>query len=332
MVDKNFLSKLYENFDLKQREGLGGMKFKYIPSDSVIDRMNKVFHAHWCTEILEEKVIEDQILVRVRVTVTMPDSGDRFWHDGYGSASLARFKSGNNKGEIIELSNAYKSAESKAIRHACSRFGVGLFQQGEGEEYFDYDAPETSGDPNVVVDNCPPETNIPVGKYKMTGDLPKEAEAPPQEISAPLKTSNFPKRMPSMPSIPSVPRQEASIVQEPEPIEEEAPTKPGLPKIPNPAGGLPGPRPVTSAGPVKAQAPPTLPTASQETKDSGITDVQKAALEGILSIQGVEYDTLITQAFQEYNIECKDIPEINNLSYKQAVAAVKHGNALFRKQ
>lgn len=340
MVDKNFLAKLYENFELKTRDGLGGMKFKYIPSDAVIDRMNKVFHGYWCTEVLSEVVTEDQVLVKVRVTVKMPDSNELFWHEGYGSSSMNRFKSGPNEGKLIDLGNAYKAAEAMAIRHACSRFGVGLYQEGSGEDYFEYGEGKDDVLPKLI-ETGPEEP----GNYKITGDLPEKTETktstPPAEESEALKTSTISKKGPSMPKPPSLPGSQQVVPPMPigdapkssEASEEKAKTgpsktkrslPPGMPKIPQPNGAGPS-RPKSNSNPPHSSVP-------GPSKDAGVTDVQRAALEGILSIQGVEYPELVKQAFEEYNIECTDIPEIDDLTYKQAVAVVKHGNALFRKQ
>jgi len=118
-MDDLVLKKLYEPFDIKTKPGSQG--YKYIKSIDVIDRMNKVFSGRWSTEVEHQELIEDTVLIRVRVSV-----GNEFSHVGYGSSSIKRFTYGDNKGKIVDLGAVFKAAEALAIRNACSRWGVGL--------------------------------------------------------------------------------------------------------------------------------------------------------------------------------------------------------------
>ena len=66
---------------------------------------------------------------------------------------------------------------------------------------------------------------------------------------------------------------------------------------------------------------------------TSISDVQKAALQSILNIQGVEYEELIRAAFKTNNINIPDtVPVMDSLSYKEAVVIVKYGNDQHRKR
>jgi len=62
--------KLEAPFKLKARKGVGDKIFKYIPSEDVVARMNKVFEGSWDTEVRSTEIIEDQILICVRVYIT----------------------------------------------------------------------------------------------------------------------------------------------------------------------------------------------------------------------------------------------------------------------
>jgi hypothetical protein len=61
-----------------------------------------------------------------------------------------------------------------------------------------------------------------------------------------------------------------------------------------------------------------------------ISDVQKAALQSILSMQGVEYETLVREAFEVNGLDGKNVPGQDDLTYTQAVYVVKYGNDKFR--
>ncbi len=318
MVDNNLLSKLYANFELRSREGTGGKRFKYIPSDAVIDRMNKVFQGCWGTEVLEEKLVEDQILVKVRVTAHHPDINQQFQHDGYGSAAVMRFKSGKNQDKIVDLGNIYKSAEAMAIRHACTRFGVGLYLEGDGGEFYGGDVDDTSK--HVTVKEHKPVNN----SNSMPGPAPITANIHNTTINDSPINSNVSTNTNSQPV--------KSGIKTPA----GAKTNNHGPKIPSPNVSVPIPNSTSSntanAGISFPGGVQSVNTNINTTTEARITDVQKAAIEGILSIRGVEYEDLITQSFTKFGINVDSVPKISELTYSQAVAAVKHGNALFRKQ
>ena len=134
-MDKSILEKLYATFTLSERKGAGGKIFKYVPSEDIVDRMNKVFRGQWSTEVREKEILEDQILLCVRVYVRDPmDIEKMYWHDGYASHPIARYTSGPNNGKAIDIGNSFKSAMSKAIKTAVSKWGVALYLDGEVSE------------------------------------------------------------------------------------------------------------------------------------------------------------------------------------------------------
>ena len=57
------------------------------------------------------------------------------------------------------------------------------------------------------------------------------------------------------------------------------------------------------------------------------------ALQSIISIQRVEYDQLIQEAFNSQDITLpNNIPTMDDLSYDEVVIVVKYGNDNFRKR
>jgi hypothetical protein len=142
------LDKLYKPFDLKERQGLGGMTFKYVSSNDIIDRMNKLFAGCWSTIIMDQEKMEDFVLVRVKVMVYDKETERMYEHEGYGSGKIMKYTSGAKKGEVIDVGNAYKAAEAKAIKNACSRWGVGLYLE-EPEEALPTEV--------FIPDNTPPD-------------------------------------------------------------------------------------------------------------------------------------------------------------------------------
>lgn len=130
------------------RRGPGG-SYTYFKGSDVLNRLNEAFDHGWSSERLEEKVIEDQVLMLVALTV-MTKEGDSVCHHGYGSAEIAR----NKAGKPINIGNTYKSAFTTALKKAAEQFGIGL---GEDEE----EMPGDAGKPSSGSYNSPTPTSKP---------------------------------------------------------------------------------------------------------------------------------------------------------------------------
>lgn len=293
------IDKLYEPFELREREGLGGMKFKYIPSVDIIDRMNKVFDGCWSTEITSQERMDDFVVVRISVSVLDKDSEKIFVHDGYGSSPIARYTSGKKEGQIINLGNAYKAAAADAVKNACKKWGVGLYLE---------EAPEEAGDPFAA-----PTGGGPGPSPNVTQPMPDTT--PPPFPSTEKDTRPGP----------------------PDPIPEPKPdVKMAVPDIP-PVGDVPPDTGVpTVAIPDKVES--TGPTdITQGTDHDKITDVQKVAIQGLLQIKAASFGDipekdrflkLVTDALGRTD----DLPgNVEDLSYHEAVTVIKYGNDIDKK-
>jgi len=282
-MKKELLDGLYEPFELKVREGLGGMKFKYVASTDIIDRMNKLFKGCWSTEVTSHDRQEDFVVVRVKVSAYDEESNQWFSHDGYGSSTIMRYTRGQNKGQIIDLGNAYKSAETKAIKNACSRWGVGLYLE---------EASENEGGPFAE----------PTGG----GAGPSSSQTQPApDISPPP----------------------------PFPTDNTTSSEGLVPPMPDMPVGAPKEVPKTEA---KVEAPPA-PTAPDATGPSGITDVQKVAIQGLLQIKSSMFgDMPETERFvklvEEALGRADNLPKKpDDLTYQDAVTVIKYGNEIDKK-
>jgi len=153
-MDERILEQLYQPFELRERKGVGNKVFKYVTSEDIVDRMNKAFKGNWSTEVKKAEVIEDQVLMCVRVSAQDPTDADARlqWHDGYASHPIARYTSGPNNGKMIDIGNTYKSAMSKAIKTAVAKWGVALYLDQESNS----DAP--TPDVPVVTPTAPAPT------------------------------------------------------------------------------------------------------------------------------------------------------------------------------
>jgi len=323
-MNSEIISGLYQPLEVKERKGAGNQLYKYIGNEDVIDRMNKVFLGDWSTTVMSKEIIDDYVLVEVQVSVINPETKERFNHVGFGSHAIARFTSGSNMGKIIDIGNTYKSALAKAIVNACTRWGVGLFK--DRADFMEDD----DGTPHMPsVFNASAPIPAPITPAPMAMAAPPVAQARP--ASKPL----------SMPSIPpafnpapiaappafSVPPVQTSTVSVPKKVE--------TPKVPLPnmntqtvAVARP-PSEVTLPHNAPSMPPQELPFSSSD--DLGlISDVQRVALNGILSMRNLTYTDLAAEAFAASGIT-KEIPPVDKLKYEDAVVVLKYGNEKYRK-
>jgi len=296
-MNKKVLEELERPFKLKARKGVGGKIFKYVPSEDIVDRMNKIFEGNWNTEVISSKVVEDNVLVCVRVYVTDNTNNKVYYHDGYSSHPLARYTSGINKDKIIDVGNSYRSAMSKAIKTACTRWGVGLYLE------------ESSNDSNEVTSDA----------AEFAPTFSKTVDAPTIQSDIPIiPTGNFvevknPEKMERPMPWPDPPEMEV----------EKPATKTNTNPIftndtivlPDPVGNMPD-------IPFNNQSQEGV---NVENSVEKLTPVQQAAVEHTMDIHNIGFDELVSKALQRQS----DIPsKIEDINYLDAVTIIQYGNHL----
>ena len=285
---------LYKKFaDVPTRPGRGGT-YSYIKWQDVADRMNQVFGIQWSSEIVYQDVIGSNVVIRIRVSVLDTNTGNLFFQEGFGGAPID---------DRQEAGTPFKAAYSKALKDACRKWGVGLYIEEDGDV-----------EPEVIPFPKTPTTTpfVPVSP-KQEAPMPPVAQK--QEVK--ITTTTLPKSVPPVPptappTVADTPKVTTTIpIQQVDPAV-KVPNIPPVPPLPN-SGVTAG---LTMGG-------------GQTT----ISDVQMAALQSIISIQGVEYDQLVKDAFDSKGVELPNgIPAMETLSYKDAVMVVKYGNDKFRKR
>ncbi len=376
-MDEKILKELYETFQLKERKGQGGMTFKYVPNEDVINRMNKVFEGNWCTRIIDKDIVDDQVVVEVQVDVHDAE-GKCYTHTGFGSQQIMRYTQGQNAGKIIDIGNAYKGALAKGIVNACTRWGVGLFKERNPYELDNVTIVADAGTPPGVAPVRPPSNPAPKPAPAPVAPAaqPAPVQAPPAPSSA-IPVSEVPQHTmtpsnvspaPAAAPAPVVPPAAAAPAPQPAPapvvestthnpappvmpeqpmatsvslVQEEVPPEPAAPATPPtaPPGAPPMPSfPAPAAAPAEAAAPetPELPMSqpaaapSNDINEVGISDVQRVALNGILTMHSANYDELAREAFDSKGM-AQAVPPKENLSYQEAVVVIKYGNDKFKK-
>ena len=285
---------LYKKFaDVPTRPGRGGT-YSYIKWQDVADRMNQVFGIQWSSEIVYQDVIGSNVVIRIRVSVLDTNTGNLFFQEGFGGAPID---------DRQEAGTPFKAAYSKALKDACRKWGVGLYIEEDGDV-----------EPEVIPFPKTPTTTpfVPVSP-KQEAPMPPVAQK--QEVK--ITTTTLPKSVPPVPPTAPPTVADTSKVTNTIPIQQVAPAV----KVPNIPPAPPLPNSGVTAG---------LTMGGGQTT---ISDVQMAALQSIISIQGVKYNQLVKDAFDSKGVELPNgIPAMETLSYKDAVMVVKYGNDKFRKR
>ncbi len=287
------LEELYKPFKLKSRPGQGGNIFKYAPSSDIMDRMNKVFKGNWSTEVISSEIVGDQVLILVRVMAKDPsdEGGIVYFHEGYASHPLAKFNSGAKQGQIIDIGNSYRSAMSKAVKAAVTKWGVGLYLEGE----------ETS----IAEESTPVG---PVGYNPPPADTPKNLVIPPK-VPVTTKTTAPISVPPSVGAdisyVPPVETAKVPAMTAP-PVFTNEEVKPSTE--------------TTFTPPIPAD---TAVAGEVETED--MTPVQKVAIETILSVHGMDFSTLASKAIVDRTDNLPTSIE-GRVDYPDAVKIIQYGN------
>jgi len=335
-MHEDIIKKLYKTFQLSTRQGQGGITFKYVPNEDVINRMNDTFEGNWSTSVEFRDIVDDQVILEVKVSVVDPATEIRYSHTGFGSQQIMRYKSGANAGQIIDIGNGYKGALSKAIVNACTRWGIGLFKESnpmEDDESIMIESTTVEISPNVVI----PPVEMPGRPTPMP--VPNTGTPPPSPYI--VETTAVPNVIPPPNTASPMPVPPTMVVQPPtfvvpEPVVVENTTTfppPMAPEMPVSANisltqELPSiPTPAVNVIPTT----PDLPFSKEQGLGSiRISDVQKVALNGILTMNNADYGELALEAFGANGIN-KPVPNREDLSYEEAVVVIKFGNEKYRK-
>jgi hypothetical protein len=220
-----------------------------------------------------------------------------YWHEGYASQPIAKYTQGPKTGQIIDIGNSYKSAMSKAIKTAVAKWGVGLYL--EGGSINEEDIAGSWGPPNT------PETKSMPAPAPVVPPIPVPVVPP---VAAPVATPvNIPYGIPNIPlgtkvkppATPAAMPSSAPVFTDDNVIV----TRPNIPTGFNP--------PIYS-----------VPTSAAVEK---LTDVQKAAIENIMSVHRKSFAELSYAALQRTD-NLPNAPEA--LSYQDAVKLIQYGNNL----
>jgi hypothetical protein len=297
---KDALYKPFDNVD--SRPGRGGT-YDYIKWQHVADRMNQVFGTYWSSQIVSEHILnnDSDIILRVKIEVSDPETKETFSQEGYGGASV-------RNGE--EAGTAFKSAYSKGIKDACKKWGIGLYlseDHVESAPVRNYNSGPSTQTPPVQSIHVAPVASAPSVGYQPE---PVQQVAPVQQ----------PEPIQSMPST------------QPAPVEMPAPVNSvmGMPPAPVSPVIASGVAPVTPVASVpEAQPAPTeqpAPTVQDNSDTPGtVTAVQSLAISNMAKMHGAQTEEEVLTMIINTDAAGlgRQIASLKDLSYNEAVKIIR---------
>lgn len=323
-MDKELKARLYESFNVLSRKGRGGT-YQYVEWKDVADRMNSIFGVNWSSSLQSVEVLNNNVIVRIRVEIYDELTKNYYHQEGFGGAPLD---------EKLEAGNPHKAAYSKALKDACKKWGVALFLEEEDE-------PRGSGSditgPTIPVGFMGKETGVPPTTSELNVEEKVVIDVIKEETTKTIPTTTIPST-PQRSTRTAPPKQPPQLKKAQEAEDKKAlETKSSIPRIPT----VPKSNSIPTSPSVSRPVSPMQPFSNSNNKElpmssgggqSLISDVQKAALQSILNLKGVEYKSLARDAFAFNNVVKEPIPDADKLSYQEAVFVVKYGNDKFRKR
>lgn len=137
-MNAEVVSKLHQEFSreqIKNRRGPSGKQLDYIEAHAVIARLNAALDADWSFEIIEHKILDNEVVVVGKLTVHTEPVVIK---TAFGSQQIKRYE---QSGEIICLGDDLKAAASDALKKAATLLGVGLHLYDRDSRNFNGNAP-----------------------------------------------------------------------------------------------------------------------------------------------------------------------------------------------
>lgn len=104
---------------VKTRPGKGGKTWKYIDVSYIIVRLNFMFGWDWNFEILDEKILEDVVIVKGKLSCKTKTG--YIIKMQYGRKEIARQKKNNKP---LDIGNDLKAAASDSLKKCASMIGI----------------------------------------------------------------------------------------------------------------------------------------------------------------------------------------------------------------
>jgi hypothetical protein len=116
-LNRQLLEAPFPPEQIKQREGSFGDVLDYLEGPTVIQRLNEAFEGEWQFEVVEYKVLDDEVLVLGKL------SAHGIVKTQFGKSKITRHRETKKP---LSLGDDCKAAATDALKKCATLFGVGL--------------------------------------------------------------------------------------------------------------------------------------------------------------------------------------------------------------
>lgn len=126
-MNRENLERPFDPQQIKQREGSFGDVLDYVEGSVVIERLNEAFDGAWSFEVVEHRVLDDEVIVLGRLTA------EGITKSQFGKSKLTRQRSTKIP---LSVGDDCKAAATDSLKKCATLFGVGLhlYQDGLGRQ------------------------------------------------------------------------------------------------------------------------------------------------------------------------------------------------------
>jgi len=122
-MNREVLERQFDDSQLKTKTGTFGNQVTFIGGAAVIARLNEAFEAMWSFEVVEHKILEDEIVVLGKL------SADGISKSQFGSTKITRNR---DTGETVSIGDDLKAASTDSLKKCATLLGIGLYLYGGG--------------------------------------------------------------------------------------------------------------------------------------------------------------------------------------------------------
>jgi len=117
-MNRELLEKPFPKNLIQTRKGNFGEEINYIEACHYIKRLNEVFDGAWNFEVLEHKILEEEVIVLGMLTA------GGVVKTAFGGSGITRSR---ENGKPFCIADDIKAAATDSLKKACSLFGLGLY-------------------------------------------------------------------------------------------------------------------------------------------------------------------------------------------------------------
>ena len=120
-MNREILEREFTDSQVKTKKGNFGNQVSYIEGSAIIARLNEAFDGKWSFEIVEYKILDDEVVVLGKLIA------DGITKTQFGNSRITRNR---DSGDTVSIGDDLKAASTDSIKKCSTLLGVGLYLYG----------------------------------------------------------------------------------------------------------------------------------------------------------------------------------------------------------